>query len=105
MHPFIALTAPRPDVQVVALRGALDGVTAVRVARIVEARARLAGTGGVVTRHIVVDLRGTTSVTATAAAELDRAATRARRRGLHVHVVGPDPTADIESVLQRTADA
>lgn len=89
----LAISGPRPDVHVIAVEGALDPILAARLLRLVDVRIRLRDVAGAATRHIILDLTGVDSATASAVELLAGATSTAERGRLGLHVVGFDSVA------------
>ncbi|RTL69665.1 MAG: STAS domain-containing protein [Pseudonocardiaceae bacterium] len=85
---FLAIESPAPAVHLVRVTGDLDAATANRVLRLVDARVQLVAAGSCVTRHVLVDLSGVTSLAPGTVTVLDRAREVAEAHGLTVDLVG-----------------
>lgn len=99
MDRDLAIDAPRPDVHVIRAGSDLDAATAARLLRLVDARVRLVAMGYSPTRHILIDVGATHTVSPTALDLLGSAATD--RHGVGMHLIGIDALMAGEPVEAR----
>jgi anti-anti-sigma regulatory factor len=83
-----AVDTSRSDLYIICVTGVLDNVAATRLLRLVDARLQASAMGHGCTRHIVLDLTGVPTATATGLAILAHAPYAAQCRGVGFYLAG-----------------